>query len=282
MKCTLLLAAACLGCLVSTHALAWNQTMTCDNKEIPCNGNAPMPVHWITPCISYYLNENGTNQMKLADVQTVVKKSINAWNQPKRSSLQLHYSGFTNEDRVGYNPYTSLNANIIVFRDSKWTESKSIMALTSVTHNAVTGEIYDADIEVNTATYKFGIVEKAGKKVVDLENTLTHEIGHTFGLAHSTVNGATMSVYAANGETNLRTLENDDLSAIASIYPRNGLECHFADGYFTRPPYGMNERPSKEEEDCSAAISRPASAPMLVWFILLASLLGLRPIRRRL
>ena len=283
MKCRLIALVACLGCLLlSSHAMAWNQTMTCDDIEIACNGIAPVPVYWPKPCVSFHLNELGSKQMNFSDILAVVSKSIKAWNQPKISSLQLNYAGLTNEDRVGYNPYINRNANIIVFRDDKWDESRAIMALTSVTHHSTTGIIYDADIEINTATYKFGIVEKKGDGVVDLQNTLTHEIGHTFGLAHSNVDGATMSIYAANGETNLRTLEQDDLDAIAAIYPPKALTCDFESSYFLRPNLEMDEAPPSDS-DCAAAVSRPSSSASMLslWMVLLACLLGLRPIRRR-
>ena len=54
-------------------------------------------------------------------------------------------------DRVKYNQDFG-NQNVIVFRDDKWdkNDSSNTLALTTVTFNPDTGEIYDADIELNT------------------------------------------------------------------------------------------------------------------------------------
>ena len=273
-----------ITCVPVSNAMAWNQTQTCDDIEIACKGATPLPVYWKTPCVAFHLNEMGSNQMAFDDIRDVIIRTIQTWNHPDLSSLQLFYAGLTDEDRVGFNPYIDQNPNIIVFRDEVWNESKAIMALTSVTYHSATGLIYDADIEVNTATYPFGIVEKNGYNVVDLENTLTHEIGHTFGLAHSDVPNATMSVYADRGEIELRTLEQDDLDAIAAIYPPRDLKCKFENAYFSKPDLGMNEKPAVSESACSTTPSRP-TAPQSWWIgcvFLGACLLGLRPIRHRL
>ncbi len=236
-------------------AFAWESTMTCGSGEgeEPCkDGELPLPTYWQKPCLSYYLNENGTSQMGFVSVQEVLKKSIQEWNRPDISSLTLHYAGLTNEDRIGYNPYIDDNANIIVFRDNAWNESHAMLALTTVTHSRSTGIIYDADIEVNTYDYPFGIYEKDGQHVVDLQNTLTHEIGHTFGLAHSVVEGSTMSESSNAGEIDLRTLDKDDLDAIVNIYPPSSKKCSFTkDDYFERPNYEMTEGPAAHASNCS-------------------------------
>src|SRR5690606_19320935 len=57
----------------------------------------------------------------------------------------------------------------------------------------------------------------------DLQNTLTHESGHFYGLGHSDVNASTMAPGARIGETNKRDLEPDDVEGICAAYPPGSL-----------------------------------------------------------
>jgi len=65
--------------------------------------------------------------------------------------------------------------------------------------------------------------------MVDLENVMTHELGHYLGLAHSTVLDATMFASAEAGETIKRDLDPDDIEGLCTIYPAGspGGVCDF-------------------------------------------------------
>ena len=259
--------------LSPTPAQAWVQTTTC-GESLECTiDETPHPTHWETPCVAFHLNKDSTSDIPDLDaVVKIVRDSIQAWNIPKKSSLTAHYSGLTNEDRIGFNPYTKRNANIIVFRDDNWRESRAIMALTTVTQHKNTGEIFDADIEINSQYYPYGIVSTDGPQVVDLQNTLTHELGHAFGIAHSDVASATMFPYSGTGDTSLTSLDADDIAAIATISPPSKLSCKFTDDFFEAPPFAMDERPPSSDA-CAAAPSTAATrAPSPLLFATLTAL----------
>lgn len=69
---------------------------------------------------------------------------------------------------------------------------------------------------------------KAGSAIINLyyvhsdptwkiQNTMMHEMGHIFGLAHSNVSGALM-VETSASYTSLKKPQNDDISGVRSIY----------------------------------------------------------------
>ena len=211
------LAIILLLCLIPVQAFAWIQMYTCDADV--CDGYPRKRIFWPSPNVKFYLNQEGSYQIPHYDVITETQKSIDEWNKPEISSLRPSYEGFTDQDTVGYDRTSKDNKNIIIFRDDTWRESSTIIALTTVNRNNANGHIVDSDIEINTATYHFGIVEKDGDGVMDYQNALTHELGHAFGLEHSNVPGATMSPFSNPGVTSLRDLGDDELEAIATIYP---------------------------------------------------------------
>src|SRR6185436_4346321 len=89
------------------------------------------------------------------------------------------------------------NQNVIVFRDDKWpySDPNNTLGLTTVTFNADTGEIYDADMELNATAKNLSTSVAVPANGFDLLSVVTHEAGHFLGLAHAT--SATSTMYAS-------------------------------------------------------------------------------------
>jgi hypothetical protein len=110
----------------------------------------------------------------------------------------------------------------------EWIHEAGVVALTRVTYIQKTGEVVDADIEINLANYSFeDCAEKphSCRHSFDLKNTLTHEFGHVLGLAHPEENldkafNTTMFAKSLAGEIKKRWLSPDDISGVAFLYPK--------------------------------------------------------------
>lgn len=99
------------------------------------------------------------------------------------------------------------NRNTITIADDLFANQKCLAFTTPV--NDSTGKIVDADIQIDPSVL-------TGK--YNLQQLLTHELGHALGLDHSAVLSATMYPYVApNGST---ALDSDDRIAIATMYSR--------------------------------------------------------------
>ena len=155
--------------------------------------------------------------------------------------------------------------NAIIFRKSSWCELQSdgtcsadigaydpsALAVTSVVASKQTGQIRDADIEINGFHHPWGDLVAhpelfaADPRTQDLQNALTHEMGHLIGLDHTCVpagtlprptdnlgnpvpdcstasadvQATTMFPSAQAGDTEKRTLAPDDQQAVCEIYP---------------------------------------------------------------
>ncbi|HEX5009759.1 MAG TPA: matrixin family metalloprotease [Planctomycetota bacterium] len=53
---------------------------------------------------------------------------------------------------------------------------------------------------------------------IDIQGVATHEIGHTLGLGHTSVSGATMTPFISGAGNQQRSIEADDINGIKSIY----------------------------------------------------------------
>jgi MYXO-CTERM domain-containing protein len=113
-----------------------------------------------------------------------------------------------------------------------------LIALTTTTYRLSTGAILDADVEVNAGDgdeeegYLVTCVDppapvcseerRTGCIGTDLQNALSHEVGHFLGFAHSDSRGSTMYASASRGETGKRVLSADAVEGMCDVYPRGG------------------------------------------------------------
>ena len=111
--------------------------------------------------------------------------------------------------------------NRLVWRQQDWprADAGDVIALTTLVYDRATGAIVDADIDVNGEDYYFTTTDEAGTVVTDVQNTVTHELGHLVGLGHSNVEEASMYGSSDPGETSKRALDGDDVEAICTVYP---------------------------------------------------------------
>ena len=132
------------------------------------------------------------------------------------------------------------------------------------------GTILDADIELNNVNYTFTIdpanaVARPGTQVADLENTLTHELGHVQGLAHTCWDHITMQPPLDNTGQPIPDCNDPDPAAERSPTRR----CFPTRRWRARPPSATSARTTSpacarsisRSRASSAAIPRSTAAP---------------------
>ena len=175
----------------------------------------------------------------------------------------------------------------MVFRTTSWCPpndasqpcyAPEALAITSVFVDKANGRIIDGDIEVNAKNFIWTDLDTDPATHVkqDLQNALTHEMGHLAGLDHTcfvppnpdplddtgtpvpdcnsapeAVQETTMFASAIPGDTAKRTLAPDDVQAICDVYPiaKDPMLCPVKD----EPPAGTSCRCSTSGRPGGAA-----------------------------
>lgn len=301
----LLAAAAASAFVLSLGATsqAFCLTHTCDPGE---NGtNCPIDkgcnvgglvLFWPTRTISYSIQKDDSAKAGISReaLGAVVENAFQRWaaadcggQSPSFAIERLPAAGKDGPEYVDcpkpeYNKSQG-NANVITFHDDTWPYKNTgaeTLALTTVFFNPQTGEIYDANIEINTSQPEHNrfVVGTPRASDVDLNAVLTHETGHFLGLSHSTDTSATMwSSY----EAGMTTLERDDVSAIcASLAPGRMFE-----STSTVPRHGFDAECGKPDSGCcnsTIGSKPPSSTGLWVFGLGLSAWLGRARFRRRL
>jgi hypothetical protein len=242
---------------------------------------------WPSACVGYSIQIDASAEVDFDVVDELVRRAFDTWQaadcgggeHPAIVALDLgpvscNVQEYTEDEK---------NANAIIFRDLAWPYASGALALTTVTYALESGEIRDADIELNSADAEFTTADSNVE--VDLLSILTHETGHFLGLSHTPVAGATMQRDYPPKSTSLREIDSDDTAGICAIYPPGT-----ADSCDPTPVNGLGDGceepapPSDDgEEGCS--ITRASGGPFghsgRAGALLIAGLLGATASRLR-
>jgi hypothetical protein len=277
----------------SASAAAYCRTTTCDSRKEDC-GDAEtgcpsrgIPLFWGKRCTSFSVQKDGSAKQGI-DYDTtleIISIGFNAWRGADcgggvRPSLDIAVTEAVSCAAQEYNDGGG-NANIWMYRDDNWpyAGTNETLALTTLTFNTKTGEIYDADVEINAHDKNITVSDTDVR--ADLQSIVTHEAGHFLGLAHSSVPDATMQASYNPGQTNMRTLSADDIDGICRIYPPDRRvqsgDCEPRRGFSSR----CGGNPSDEGCNAGAHAAGTSSTGYLSLGGLLACALALRVRSRR-
>ena len=227
---------------------------------------AGQAMRWPGPAIA--VNLYTRNPPAYLDGETLisaVQAAAATWSKPTRECTDLEISvGIVDDENA---PVAYDGSNRITFRREDWRKwpcdpteelcglyDQRAIALTSVFARKSDGRILDSDMELNAVNFVWADVVRDGSEIPDmqrqmhdLQNVMTHELGHLVGLDHNcydpsanlrgrpndqdgspvancdgapaTVRAATMFNSAARRDVTKRDLTPDDIQAVCDVYP---------------------------------------------------------------
>jgi len=272
--------------LFSAPAHAYCLTHTCDpmhdNCEMVdgCNVSGKV-LFWPSSCVSYDVQKDGSQKLGIS-YDTISMVAVNAFSQwlnadcggGTHPSIRLADLGPVACSLPEYNK-SQPNANIITFRDNDWPYANAVdtLALTTVWFNSDSGEIFDANMEINSFMYDFAVGEQGTK--LDLASVVTHEAGHFLGLSHSSSFTATMY---RSYNSQMSTIEMDDVLAICESLPPTRVP----DSDDCTPRHGFSGACSTTQTGCcSTAVGAAATRGQPLALVALGLGLSAWRVRRR-
>ena len=220
------------GLVIARESQAFCRASACDFGALGTRctpeheGDCGVPLVWKERCIGFSVQRDGSRYFSSEALAELVTRAFETWSSADCGGAHPRFFVQRQPDATCGSPEYNFdhnqnkgNANIVMFRDDDWPYPDLVdgLALTTLTYDIVTGEIYDADIEINTFAYEFSTSDS--DVTFDLLSTLQHETGHFLGLAHSPEFDSPMYEIPGYGTTQRRVLTSDDVAAVCTVYP---------------------------------------------------------------
>ncbi|MEZ4819416.1 MAG: matrixin family metalloprotease [Bdellovibrionota bacterium] len=187
-----------------------------------------------------YIDREGCDMEGVCQsIYSTVKKSIDAWKNV--SNTKINISNITTKS-ISETPHYD-GKNQIKMYDQGWSDlpfnpPASALAVTISTYTNP-NTIVDSDIFFNAQNFQWAVINSDLEyNQYDIENVLTHEIGHFLGLDHTSEDSseheapyvdATMFFASRPGEVFRRTLEQQDILGIQHLYDATGMPAPIVD-----------------------------------------------------
>ena len=163
--------------------------------------------------------------------------------------------------------------NVIRWETENWEFEPEIVAITISSYDRSTGFVRDSDVVFNAVDHTWTTQPDANPHSFDVENVMAHEAGHFFGMGHSeSATDATMFPSTPTGETDKRSLADDDLQGLAALVDEMSQRAPA-----TRTPSSGNQAGTGGTDDSDltprAGCSVGPSAGLSDWGVILVCLL---------
>jgi Matrixin len=189
-----------------------------------------LPIYWSNACVSYDIQKDASVQVPYDTAAQLFATAFAKWTGTTcatggRVSIDTKDLGPVACDQVQYSSDQG-NQHVIIFHDDTWPhegDANTTLALTTMTFDPDTGEIFDADMEINsTSAIPLSLSQTVPPNGYDFQSIITHETGHFLGMAHSSDTDATMFARYMPGSQTMRDLAADDTAGICSVYLPDG------------------------------------------------------------
>jgi MYXO-CTERM domain-containing protein len=233
MKSTLIAGlSAALVLLGSAPSWAFCRTRTCEfDSNVSCESDpvtncstVGREAYWGIGCIPFAIQKDGSvsDDISANELRQYVENGFDTWTNVACASGTPSFSVYDRGDiacdQIEYNCSAGdANNNIIMFKDSGSDLEDSQLALSILTANLDTGEIFDVDIEINSREWNFNT---GGERDADLAQVINHELGHFLGLSHSLERGALMRAsYGGSSSPGA-----DDIAGVCDIFDHSSRD----------------------------------------------------------
>ena len=173
-----------------------------------------MCVKWISLPVSYVINPTNPQGLSGSFITSTISSSAETWD--AATSAELLNNAYSVDYTAQYGVQNFQNA--IAFGDYP---DNGVIAVTSVWFTRVGKRIVEFDQLYNTR-FAWGDATATNiTSVMDLQNIVTHELGHAVGLDDiysTTCSAVTMYGYSDYGETSKRSLEQPDITGLQKMY----------------------------------------------------------------
>lgn len=204
----------------------------CYGFETVSNTNPPIKLKWPSSDIPvrFVVNYLGTPDVANSSYTDgefmAINESFRTWSQVLSSYLVFQDDGIVSQSLASGKD----SLNFVVWREAVWKErgyDETAIAITTTWYDYY-GNIRNSDMELNGANFSWRVVGPAScipeidRNVVDVQNIVTHEIGHMLGLADITAsvcNDVTMFYASSSCDTERRDLTQDDITGLSTLYP---------------------------------------------------------------